>query len=216
MRIRTSSADWQCAVRPSMDALRHSTIAGRVARFRPENEKPARASTLRAQQPLRDLAAARARQLAQEVDAARCCREVRCGREAERQEGPRAPCDVVWKCLRRPHRPRRGQPPDGQSSRRSRRVERAVARHCIQPLHCPRHRDAEGHAPTEARRRHGLLAALALRPAARRPRSSSRNASCSSSSSSRTVRSLPEASMKTAEATRSTRTGALGLGPPLR
>ena len=104
-----------------------------------------------------------------EVHAARSGRQVRRRRKAERQEGSRSPRDLLRERLRRPHRARRRQPSDGQGSRGGRRMERAVARDRVQPLHRARDRDAEGHAPAEARRRHGLLAALALRPATRGP-----------------------------------------------
>ena len=105
-----------------------------------------------------------------EVDAARGGREVRGGRQADRQEGSRHARDGLRQRLRRPHRARRRQPADREGARRGRRVGRAVARDRLQPLHRARHRHGEGHAPAEARRRHGLLAAVALRPAPRRPR----------------------------------------------
>ena len=92
--------------------------------------------------------------------------EVRSGREADPQEGPRHDRVRVRRRLRRADRDGRRQPADREGPRRGRRLPRAVARDRVQPLHRARDRDEEGDGAAEARRRHRLLAALPLRPAA--------------------------------------------------
>ncbi len=91
------------------------------------------------------------------------------GGKTTRQEGPRPDRDRVRRRLRGADRDGRGQPADGEGARRGRRLGRAVAGDRLQPLHRARDRHGAGHAAAEARGRLRLLAAVALRPAPRRP-----------------------------------------------
>ena len=70
-------------------------------------------------------------------------REVRRGRQAHAQEGPRDDRVRLRGRLRRPDRDGGRQPADGEGTRRGRRVSRPVARHRLQPLHRARHRDED-------------------------------------------------------------------------
>ena len=87
-----------------------------------------------------------------EGDAARRRRQVRRGRQGDRQEGPRRHRPGLRQRVRRRDRHRRQRPADDQGAARGRRLARAVARHRLLDVHRPRHRHGQVDEPPEGRR----------------------------------------------------------------
>ena len=112
-----------------------------------------------------------------EGDADRRVGQVRGGRQARPQEGPRPDRHGLRQRLRRPRRLRRQGRADGEGVPRGRGLRRPVAHHRLQPLHRARLRPGARPRAAEAGGGHRLLAALPLRPAA--PGQRARTRSCS-------------------------------------
>jgi pyruvate-ferredoxin/flavodoxin oxidoreductase len=105
------------------------------------------------------------RRSAIEGDAARCGREIRSHRQADREKGSRSAGEHVRPRLRRPRRVRRQDGADSPGVSRGGVLSRTVADHRLQPVHRPRIRHGERRSAAEARRVIGRLAAVPVRSA---------------------------------------------------
>ena len=97
-------------------------------------------------------------------DAAGRRRQVRRRRQDRGQEGHRPAGHRLRQRVRRAHRHGRRSPADADGLPRGGGLRRAVAGDRLQPLHRPRHRDAQRARPAIARRGQRVLAAHPLRP----------------------------------------------------